>query len=259
MREMGEPEAEYQRLKEEQCYLAERINDLRSEKEYLKESFAILSGMLYSRCTERRKLVIEDNDAQLLLDFSDDAEPSVSVKQEPKGVNVPNRKCRKRAPRTLSEAINAVKPIEAFENTLTDAALKCLKCGRWLSDIGIEKHRYLVYVPTMIGVHEDYCHKYVCQHCQKHNDRTPIVEATMSDCTLPGSYASAELIAHIAVQTYVMGTPLNRLEKEFAGNGFPLSAQMMSDWLIQVTAKWLEPIVKQLKQSDQNARYIIRR
>ena len=116
-------------------------------------------------------------------------------------------------------------------------ALKCPDCGRMMSDIGVEKHRHLVYIPMVIGVCEEHCHKYACQHCKTHNDHTPIVEAPMSSRTLPGSYASAELIEHIDTQKYVMASPLYRLEKEFARHGFPLSRQTMSNLLIQATAK----------------------
>ena len=245
---MCEHEAENVLLREENRHLKEQLNDLHGDVEYLKERLAILSKMLFGKSSERSKRIVEDNDAQLLLDFGDDIKPSVPVGPEPETVTVPEHRRRKRAPRTLSEAVNAAEPIEVVENTLEGNLRKCPDCGRTMSDIGVEKRRHLVYIPMVIGVCEEYCHKYACQHCKTHSDRTPIVEAPMSSRTLPGSYASAELIAHIASQKYVMASPLYRLEKEFARHGFPLSRQTMSNWLIQATAKWLEPIAKLLRK-----------
>ena len=59
---------------------------------------------------------------------------------------------------------------------------------------------------------------------------------------LPGSFASASAIAHIAVQKYVMYSPLYRLEQEFERMGLKLSRQTMSNWLLKATENWIEPI-----------------
>jgi transposase len=52
---------------------------------------------------------------------------------------------------------------------------------------------------------------------------------------IPGSFASPEAIAHIAVQKFVMASPLYRQEQEWARNGIPLSRQTMSNWLLCAT------------------------
>lgn len=58
-----------------------------------------------------------------------------------------------------------------------------------------------------------------------------------------GGYASAGLLAWIALSKYVDHLPLFRLEKMSARWGATLSRQTMSDW-IAITAEWLEPIYK---------------
>lgn len=58
-----------------------------------------------------------------------------------------------------------------------------------------------------------------------------------------GGYASAGLLAWIALSKYVDHLPLFRLEKMSQRWGATLSRQSMADW-IAITAEWLEPIYK---------------
>jgi transposase len=62
---------------------------------------------------------------------------------------------------------------------------------------------------------------------------------------VPGGYASAGLIAFIALSKYVDHLPLYRLEQMSARWGAPLSRQSMCDW-IEVVAHWLEPIYRRM-------------
>ena len=63
-----------------------------------------------------------------------------------------------------------------------------------------------------------------------------------------GSFASPSAIAHLAVQKYVMYSPLYRLEQEFDRQGLKLSRQTMSNWLLKATEDWLQPIYDVLHQ-----------
>ena len=64
----------------------------------------------------------------------------------------------------------------------------------------------------------------------------------MEPAVLPGSFASPSALAHIAVQKFVMYSPLYRLEKEYERQGLKLSRQTMSNWLLRASEDWLEPI-----------------
>ena len=59
---------------------------------------------------------------------------------------------------------------------------------------------------------------------------------------IPGSYASAEAVAHFTVQKFVMGSPLYRQEQEWNRQGFMISRQTMSNWLIRCSDDWLVPV-----------------
>jgi transposase len=75
-------------------------------------------------------------------------------------------------------------------------------------------------------------------------DRTrPPVIAPAPARPVAGGYASAGLLAWVALSKYVHHLPLYRLEKMSARWGAELPRQTMSDW-IGITAEWLEPIYK---------------
>jgi transposase len=60
-----------------------------------------------------------------------------------------------------------------------------------------------------------------------------------------GGYASAGLLAWVALSKYVDHAPLHRLEQMSARWGARLSRQSMCDW-IELTAYWLEPIYRRM-------------
>jgi transposase len=77
-------------------------------------------------------------------------------------------------------------------------------------------------------------------------DRTlaPLV-APAPQRPVAGGYASAGLLAWIALSKYVDHQPLYRLEKQSARWGASIPRQTMADW-IRITAEWLEPIYRQM-------------
>jgi len=62
---------------------------------------------------------------------------------------------------------------------------------------------------------------------------------------VPGGYASAGLLAWIALSKYVDHLPLYRLEQMSQRWGAAISRRTMSDW-IEVTANWLEPVYRKM-------------
>ena len=65
---------------------------------------------------------------------------------------------------------------------------------------------------------------------------------------IKGSFASAEAIAHLMTQKFVMHSPLYRLEQELKQKGIELSRQTMSNWFITASKLWLEPLYNKLKE-----------
>ena len=75
-----------------------------------------------------------------------------------------------------------------------------------------------------------------------------IVKTPKEPTLLPGSFASAEAVAHITVQKFVMYSPLYRLEQDFGRQGLKLSRQTMANWLLNTSEKWLRPVYDMLRE-----------
>jgi transposase len=102
-------------------------------------------------------------------------------------------------------------------------------------------------IPAKIVVLEHAAHAYACKNCEKNGISTPFAKAETPGALIPGSIASASLVAHIATQKYVSGMPLYRIEKGFTYEGIDISRQTMSNWVIKCSEMYLEPIYEALK------------
>ena len=76
---------------------------------------------------------------------------------------------------------------------------------------------------------------------------TPVVETPQPNPVIKGSFASAEAIAHLMTQKFVMHSPLYRQEQELKQKGIELSRQTMSNWFITASRLWLEPLYEKFK------------
>ena len=63
---------------------------------------------------------------------------------------------------------------------------------------------------------------------------------------IPGGFASAEAIAHIMTQKFIMASPLYRQEQEWARQGLKLSRQTMSNWVLRAAEDHLLPVYEEL-------------
>lgn len=74
--------------------------------------------------------------------------------------------------------------------------------------------------------------------------RPPVVAAAWAR-PVAGGYASAGLLAWVALSKYVDHLPLYRLEQMSARWGAQISRQTMADW-VRIASEWLEPIYKHM-------------
>ena len=63
---------------------------------------------------------------------------------------------------------------------------------------------------VMAALKEQYT--YACKNCEQETGEANIVKAVKEPALLPGSFASAEAVAYLAAQKFVMYSPLYRLE-----------------------------------------------
>jgi transposase len=80
-------------------------------------------------------------------------------------------------------------------------------------------------------------------------DRTqPPVVAPAPKRAIEGGYASAGLLAWVAISKYLDHQPLHRLEQQSARWGAPISRKTMTDW-IGATADWFAPLYRLMKDN----------
>jgi len=75
----------------------------------------------------------------------------------------------------------------------------------------------------------------------------PLTVAAALKRPIDNSYASAELLAYIALSKYLYHIPLYRQEKMSAHWGAQLSRKTMVDW-IEAVADWFNPIYGRMRQ-----------
>ena len=139
-------------------------------------------------------------------------------------------------------------PVERIDYELPESERVCPECGEIMRDIGVDVRRELKLIPAKIVLVEYAAHTYACRKCENTNDHTPIVKASLPYAFLPGSLASASMVAHIAYQKYVNGTPIYRIEKGFRYDGVNISRQTMTNWVISASLRYLIALYELMKR-----------
>ncbi len=114
--------------------------------------------------------------------------------------------------------------------------------------MGKETREELKTIPAKMVIVRHEQHVYACRNCEKGSDHVPILKAVLPEPVIKGGFASPETIAHVAVQKYMMASPLYRQEQEWKQKRILISRQTMSNWLIRAGDEWLEPIYEELKR-----------
>ncbi len=138
-------------------------------------------------------------------------------------------------------------PVEIIEHVLPDEDCICPECRSEMHTMGQETREELKLIPAKAVIVRHIRHVYACRNCEATSDHVPIVKADMPEPVIKGGFASPETIAHIAVQKFMMASPLYRQEQEWKQSGILLSRQTMTNWLLKASEDWLEPIYEEMK------------
>ena len=149
---------------------------------------------------------------------------------------------RKRQSGNVLDVVPEEARTEVIEHRLLENERICSACGSELVEIGKDVRRTLQMKPAEFWVREDVYYTYACKNCEQETGEANIVKAVKEPALLPGSFASAEAVAYLATQKFVMYSPLYRLEQEFNRQGLKLSRQTMANWLMKASEKWLRPV-----------------
>ena len=155
---------------------------------------------------------------------------------------------RKRQSGNVLDVVPEGTPTEVVEHRLPENELTCSACGSQMVEIGKEVRRSLMMKPAEFWVREDVYYTYACKNCEQETGEANIVKAAKEPALLPGSFASAEAVAYLAAQKFVMYSPLYRLQQEFERQGLKLSRQTMANWLLNISEKWLRPVYDTLRE-----------
>jgi transposase len=112
-------------------------------------------------------------------------------------------------------------PVETIEVRLSDEDRICC-CGGFMQEIGFELHREVKAVPARGILVETKQFKYGCRECARTGLSAPVKIAPMPARPIPGSWASASLIAFVMFSKFVMGLPLYRQEQHSSSMGVKL-------------------------------------
>lgn len=128
---------------------------------------------------------------------------------------------------------------------LPEGERSCPACGGPLEPMGFEVTRTFRIVPAHVEVEEHRVAKYVCPACSAANAETggespaTIVRAQGPALPLPGTHASASLLAHVIRQKYELALPVNRIWRDLDQLRLPVTRQTLCSWVIGSWREWL--------------------
>ena len=235
-------EAKFAALEQEQ---AQVITSLTLQNEWLLEQLKLSKKKLFGRSSEQAEQMVME---QLSLTYNELEAYAFGTKAATEKQITVKAHERKRQSGNVLDVVPEGTPTEVVEHRLPGNERTCSACGSKLVEIGKEVRRSLMMKPAEFWVREDVYYTYACKNCEQETGEANIVKAAKEPALLPGSFASAEAVAYLAAQKFVMYSPLYRLEQEFNRQGLRLSRQTMANWLLNTSEKWLRPIYDALRE-----------
>ena len=235
-------EAKFAAREQEQ---AQVITSLTLQNEWLLEQLKLSKKKLFGRSSEQAEQMVME---QLSLTYNELEAYAFGTKAAiEKQITVKAHE-RKRQSGNVLDVVPEGTPTEVVEHRLPENERTCSACGSQMVEIGKEVRRTLQMKPAEFWVREDVYYAYACKNCEQETGEANIVKAAKEPALLPGSFASAEAVAYLTTQKFVMYSPLYRLEQEFNRQGLRLSRQTMANWLLNTSEKWLRPIYDTLRE-----------
>lgn len=217
--------AEYDELKLQNQWLLEQLGLAR------KRQFGTSSERMQEELVDQLSLSLNEAEAYAYGTKAATAE-QVAVKAY----------ARKRQSGSVTDIVPEGTPTEVVEHRLSEEERVCTFCGTIMEEIGKEVHRSLKMEPARFWIQEDVYYTYACKKCEQETEEANILKTPKEPVLCPGSFASAEAVAHIMAQKFVMYSPLYRLEQEFNREGLKLSRQTMANWILNASDTWLRPV-----------------
>ena len=199
-------EAKFAAREQEQ---AQVITSLTLQNEWLLEQLKLSKKKLFGRSSEQAEQIVMD---QLSLTYNEVEAYAFGTKAATEKQIAVKAHERKRQSGNVLDVVPEGTPTEVVEHRLPEDERICSVCGSEMVEIGKEVRRSLMMKPAEFWVREDVYYTYACKNCEQETGEANIVKAAREPALLPGSFASAEVVAYLATQKFVMYSPLYRLE-----------------------------------------------
>src|SRR5471032_630910 len=216
--------------------LIARILELQSQNQQLaqrlgqlEELFRLAQLKRFAPSSEKLKDRVFDEAEQIAATEPADDDPDDAFALPDTGlpeVDKPERGKQGRKP------LPAELPRRSIEYDLPDEQKICPCCQNALHRMGEQMSEQL-HIEVKASVLQHVRLKYACRHCEQHAEHTPIVTAPMPAQPLPGSNASAAMIATVTTGKYVDGTPLYRMEHALARADIEVGRATLANWIIR--------------------------
>lgn len=159
----------------------------------------------------------------------------------------PSTKCRKQ---------EAVKETTTF--SVEGEKRICPVCGCEMKTVGMKRHYRIHRIPARYRLEEVVRETVACPNkCTDENGKAIIRTAEPDEPALiDKSVATSSMVAGIAYDKFVMGTPAYRQEKHLSLTGLPISRQTMGNILEKTYDLYLKPLVKQMIEDLPNCNVV---
>ncbi len=233
--------------------LQQENDRLQHEIQMLKQSQAELEAKLkffedQLRLSRQRQFGTSSEQMPEQIDLFNEAESETKAgAAEPTFEEIVVRKRKK--PEVARESLREDLPVEIIEHRLPEDQMECPCCEGHLHEMAKNVRKELIIIPAQVKVLEHWDFVYNCPKCALEGDASTIVKAPTSKSLLPKAMASASVVAHVITQKFMMGVPLYRQELHWEQMGVNLSRQTLSNWLLAVSAAYLQPMCGRMRET----------
>ncbi len=233
---------------EDAKHIAELIKhsaELNDRIKILEEQFRLAQSKRFAPSSEKHKDRVFDEAEQTVTIMPDNEDIEYAFALPDTGLpEVESPTAQKRGRKPLPAEL----PRQRIEYDLPEGQKVCPCCSNALHRMGEEMSEQL-HIEVKASVLQRVRFKYACRNCEKTALQTPVITAPMPAQPLPGSHASASIIAAVTVGKFVDGTPLYRMEDVLARANIPVSRGTLANWIIRPAELHYSRLVEALRKT----------
>lgn len=223
-------------------HLQEQNDLLLAQMKSLQEKIDVLTQQRFGRKTEKLSAIDPDqlqmdlteqlvlNEAEVYADLDAEVEPDDIIVR------------RKRPKGKRKEDLGRLELVVDPTIVIPDAKLSDL-FPKGYTRLDDYIYTDVEYIPAQAVAHEHH----LAVYAGKHNEG--VVRADMPERLLKNSILTPSLAAAVINGKYVNALPLNRISEEFKRNDVNISRQVLANWMISLTQRYLIPVYRQMHKA----------